>query len=105
MVKKVNEACLKRGLKINKGKTKIMCNGFVVDKIRIKVENEKIEMVGKFVHLGQTMKMDGDFGAEISICMQALWTAYYSRTKKFLRNPVIPLCLRNSVIFSGTTSQ
>jgi hypothetical protein len=51
MVTKIYKECLKIGPKINTNKTKTMRNGFTVGNTEVKIENEEIEVVDKFVYV------------------------------------------------------
>ena len=78
----VNEESLKIGLKIHKGKTKLMTNIDTTDNIQI--NGTEIETVTDYKYLGQTIAMENSTKQEVSIRIKAGWTVLGKYREIFL---------------------
>jgi len=97
MVNKVYAACLEIGLRINRSKTKSMCNGYILNRKNIYLENEKIELVERFVYLGQVIELNNKVAPEITKRIQTAWAAF-SKLSYILKDVNTPINLRRKVL-------
>ena len=97
MVNKVYAACLEIGLRINRSKTKSMCNGYILNRKNIYLENEKIELVERFVYSGQVIELNNKVAPEITKRIQTAWAAF-SKLSYILKDVNTPINLRRKVL-------
>lgn len=77
-----NEALQKRGMKINKQKTKVMTIGD--GEVKVEIEGTEIEQVNQFKYLGVVIENTGTQDAEINERIEKSVKLYYSMNSKFL---------------------
>ena len=90
----VNEESLKIGLKIHKGKTKLMTNIDTTDNIQM--NGTEIETVTNYKHLGQTIAMENSTKREVSIRIKAGWSVFGKYREIFLDRH-LPMSLERKV--------
>lgn len=82
-----NQALQKRGMKINKQKTKVMTMGDT--RMNIEIEGTKIEQVERFKYLGVVIDNTGKQDAEINERIEKSIKLYYAMNSKFLHKKEI----------------
>ena len=66
----------RRGMKVNRSKTKYLCVNGENDKETVKMENTKVSSVKEFKYLGLTVQESGSCGREIKRRVQARWNGW-----------------------------
>lgn len=93
MVKQLNDASKKVGLKMNISKTKIISN----NEEHILIDGIELENVEEYIYLGHTIKIGKENqSAEIRRRIRLTWAAF-GKMKHILRNGTIPINLKRKV--------
>eukprot|EP00794_Sanderia_malayensis_P008022 gene8022-8881_t len=95
MVYELDVESRKVGLKMNMSKTKVLFNKFVT-KEEIKINDNILEEVNKYIYLGQEIWPDNNQYEEIKRRSQAGWIAFYKHKDVFLEKS-IPICLKRKI--------
>ena len=90
----VNEESLKIGLKIHKGKAKLMTNIDTTDSIQI--HGKEIEKVTNYKYLGQIIAMENSSKQEVSIRIKAGWSVF-GKYREIFPDRHIPMSLKRKV--------
>ena len=94
LINDLNRESLKVGLKMNKKKTKVMFNSRVPLK-QIHVQGEALEVVDRYIYLGQLVQTGTSSEQEIKRRISLGWSAF-GRHSSTLRGS-LPLCLKRKV--------
>lgn len=79
-----NHALEKKGMKLNKTKTKVMMVAKEKEEINICIEGTKLEQVDTFQYLGIMLEEKGDLNMEINNRIEKTNKLYYAMNKGFL---------------------
>ena len=95
MLEELNNEGKKDGMKLNKKKTKIMCNEVARRRPRtgVKIDAEQLEEVTEYKYLGRLITSGNELSKEIGERITSGWRRFgdYSH---FLRDKKIPTCLK-----------
>ena len=94
MIEDLNRESQKVGLKMNRGKTKVMFNQFMQPR-QIKIEDEIIGTVEEYVYLGQIIKPTPDHTREIKRRIGMGWSAF-GKVSSIMKSKM-PLSLKRRV--------
>ena len=99
MLEDLNAEGKRDGMKMNKKKTKVMCNthGKKTPRNGIKIENEAMEEVDEYVYLGQLLTTGNEINKEIDRRVTAGWQRF-GQYSEFLRKKSIPLSLKRRIM-------
>ena len=92
MLSDLNKESNKVGLKMNKGKTKVMFND-KANKGTIRIDEEALEEVNEYIYLGQLITLGKGHEPEIKRRITLGWKAF-SKYKDVLKCKKIPMCLK-----------
>ena len=99
MLEELNNEGKKDGMKLNKKKTKIMCNEVARRRPRtgVKIDAEQLEEVTEYKYLGRLITSGNELNKEIGERITSGWRRFgdYSH---FLRDKKIPTCLKRKIM-------
>ena len=99
MLEELNNEGKKDGMKLNKKKTKIMCNEVARRRPRtgVKIDAEQLEEVTEYKYLGRLITSGNELSKEIGERITSGWRRFgdYSH---FLRDKKIPTCLKRKIM-------
>ena len=99
MLEELNNEGKKDGMKLNKKKTKIMCNEVARRRPRtgVKIDAEQLEEVTEYKYLGRLITSGNELSKEIGERVTSGWRRFgdYSH---FLRDKKIPTCLKRKIM-------
>ena len=99
MLEDLNNEGKKDGMKLNKKKTKIMCNEVARRRPRtgVKIDAEQLEEVTEYKYLGRLITSGNELSKEIGERVTSGWRRFgdYSH---FLRDKKIPTCLKRKIM-------
>eukprot|EP00794_Sanderia_malayensis_P002427 gene2427-2794_t len=104
----LNKEGRKDGMKMNKKKTKIMCNGIAKKRRRkgIMIDGEQLEEVDEYKYLGRLLTSGNEMAKEIDERITSAWKRF-GQYSTFMRDQRMPLCLKrkitNTVILPSMT--
>jgi hypothetical protein len=95
----LNEEGKKDGMKMNKKKTKIMCNVVAQREPRkgITIDGERLEEVDEYKYLGRMLTPRNEMSTEINQRITAGWRRF-GQYSHFLKNRNIPNCLKKKIM-------
>ena len=93
-IKELNESSKLSGLKMNLNKTQVMFNNFSTPQ-PIKIDDQQLEQVNKYIYLGRIITMNDDIMAEILNRAKLGWRAFGRLNSVFKNN--MPICLKRKV--------
>ena len=94
MLNDLNRESLKVGLKMHKGKTRVMSNDKAQQRV-IRVDNKALEVVEEYNYLGQILKLTRDNEHEIKRRITLGWKAF-GRQSKIMKSS-LPICLKRKI--------
>ena len=101
LLKDLNTEGKKDGLKMNKKKTKIMCNEVAKRQHRrgISIDGEQLEEVNKYKYsyLGRLLTPENEIAKEIDQRITAGWRRF-GQYSTFLKDQKIPMCLKRKIM-------
>jgi hypothetical protein len=99
LIRRLHDASILRGLKINKDKTKFLASG-ETGEVYLMLNGNQIERFESYIYLGRLLSMSQDLNKELDRRAKAAWTSY-SRVSDVLRglnNPDLRARLFDSTI-------
>lgn len=99
MLEALNREGKKDGMRMNKKKTKVMCNseGQKMQRNGIEIDNEIIEEVNEYIYLGQLIRSENDINKEVDRRITAGWQRF-GQYSEFMRKKSIPLSLKRRIM-------
>lgn len=99
LLKELNEEGKKDGMKLNKKKTKIMCNEIARMKNRkgIKIDGEIIEEVDEYKYLGKLLTPRNEMSVEMNQRITSGWRRF-GQYSHFLKEKNLPTCLKRKIM-------
>ena len=84
-------------MKLNKKKTKIMCNEVAKSRLRtvVMIDGEQLEEVTEYKYLGRLVTSGNDISKEIAQRLTSGWRRF-GEYSHFLKDRKIPICLKRT---------
>ena len=89
----------RRGMKVNRSKTKYLCINVVNNKKTVKVEDTKVPRVKEFKYLGSTVQESDSCEMEVKRRVQAGWNGW-RKVSRVICNRVLPARVKGKVYSS-----
>lgn len=101
MLNDLNTEGKRDGMKINKKKTKVMCNEVARRKKRnaVFVDGEQLEEVEEYKYLGRLLTPGNEMASEIDDRITAGWKRF-GQYSTFLKDQKMPICLKKKIMDS-----
>ena len=101
MLNDLNTEGKRDGMKINKKKTKVMCNEVARRKKRnvVLVDGEQLEEVEEYKYLGRLLTPGNEMASEIDDRITAGWKRF-GQYSTFLKDQKMPICLKKKIMDS-----
>ena len=95
MLEDLNNEGKRDGMKLNKKKTKIMCNEVARSRLRtgVMIDGEQLEEVTEYKYLGRLVTSGNDISKEIAQRITSGWRRF-GEYSHFLKDRKIPICLK-----------
>ena len=98
MLTSLDEEGKKDGMKINKKKTKIMCNNYTKHKNpKIQIEGQRVENVTEYLYLGQLITRENNLTKEIDRRITQGWRNF-GQYNTIMKQSNIPICLKRKMM-------
>jgi hypothetical protein len=99
LLNELNKEGRKDGMKMNKKKTKIMCNEIARKGRRtgIMVDGEQLEEVNEYKYLGRLLTPGNEMAKEIDERITSAWKRF-GQYSTFLRDQRMPMCLKRKIM-------
>eukprot|EP00794_Sanderia_malayensis_P006797 gene6797-7563_t len=95
----LNQEGREDGMKMNKKKTKIMCNGIAKKRRRkgIMIDGEQLEEVDEYKYLGRLLTSGNEMAKEVDERITSAWKRF-GQYSTFMRDQRMPLCLKRKIM-------
>ena len=99
MLKDLNNEGKRDGMKLNKKKTKIMCNEVTRSRLRtgVMIDGEQLEEVTEYKYLGRLVTFDNEISKGITQIITSGWRRF-GEYSHFLKDRKIPICLKRTIM-------
>ena len=99
LLNNLNEEGRKDGMRMNKKKTKIMCNEIAKRRQRkgILIYGEQLEVVEEYKYLGRLLTPGNEMAKEIDERITSAWKRF-GQYSTFLRDQRMPICLKRKIM-------
>ena len=99
MLEDLNNEGKRDGMKLNKMKTKIMCNEVAMSRLRtgVMIDREQLEDVTEYKYLGRLVTSGNEISKEIAQRMTSGWRRF-GEYSHFWKDRKIPICLKRKTM-------